>query len=149
MTLLQSKPQWLVFIFLIILKCFTIHTNIIYKYNKKVVYPSGAIVNFGNELTPTQVKDKPIVTWDVESDSYYTLIMSDPDAPSRETPTFREISHWYVVNIPGNNVEKGDTIVDFIGSGPPEGTGLHRYAFLIFKQNGGKLEYDETFISNR
>lgn len=100
----------------------------------------------GNELTPIQVKDQPTVTWEAESDSYYTLIMSDP--PLRETPTSREISHWYVVNIPGANIDKGDTIIGFIGSGPSKDTGLHRYVLLIFKQNG-KLEYDEPYISNR
>lgn len=32
-------------------------------------------VDFGKELTPTQVKDKPQVTWDAEKGVYYTLMM--------------------------------------------------------------------------
>lgn len=28
-----------------------------------------------------------------------------------------------VVNIPGNDVSKGDTLSEYIGAGPPEGTG--------------------------
>lgn len=46
-------------------------------------YPSGAKVEMGNVLTPTQVKDQPHVHWEAESDAFYTLCMTDPDAPSR------------------------------------------------------------------
>lgn len=71
--------------------------------------------------------------------------MVDPDAPSRETPTAREICHWLVINIPGNKVADGQTIAEYIGSGPPEGSGLHRYIFLIFKQADKIIS--ERFIS--
>lgn len=74
--------------------------------------------------------------------------MTDPDAPSRKNPTFREVRHWTVVNIPGNNLSKGETIIEFIGSGPPVGTGLHRYIFLLYKQNG-QLNVDEPITTNR
>lgn len=33
-------------------------------------------VEFGNELTPTKVKDIPTVKWNAESDAYYTLCMT-------------------------------------------------------------------------
>ena len=56
----------------------------------KVNYSSGAVVKLGNELTPTQVKDPPIqVKWPTQSGAYYTLCMTDPDAPSRQTPEYR------------------------------------------------------------
>lgn len=113
-----------------------------------MIYPSGVTVNFGNELTPTQVKDQPTVTWEAEVDSYYTLIMTDPDAPTRTNATLGEVRHWYVGNIPGKDVEKGDTLFAYIGSGPPKDTGLHRYIFLVFKQTG-KLEFDEPRVSNK
>ncbi|PSN41660.1 OV-16 antigen [Blattella germanica] len=34
-------------------------------------------VNLGNELTPTQVKDTPTVTWNAEVGEYYLLCMID------------------------------------------------------------------------
>lgn len=105
-------------------------------------------VNNGNELTPTQVKDVPTVKFNGESNSFYTLIFTDPDAPSRQDPKFREFGHWIVVNIPGNKVTDGETLYEYIGSGPPEGTGLHRYTFLVYKQTG-KLTFDEPRVSNR
>lgn len=59
--------------------------------NAKVTYPSGVTVNEGNELTPTQVKDVPKVEWNADSSALYTLCMTDPDAPSRKEPTYREV----------------------------------------------------------
>lgn len=100
-------------------------------------------VDFGKELTPTQVKDKPQVTWDAEKGGLYTLMMVDPDAPSRESHPFREVRHWLVVNIPELAIESGTEVSAYRGSGPPKGTGLHRYVFLVFKQPNGRIEPDE------
>ncbi|XP_026489055.1 protein D3-like isoform X1 [Vanessa tameamea] len=114
----------------------------------KVKYPSGVEVNLGNELTPTQVKDVPTVTWNAKPESYYVLAMTDPDAPSRKEPKFREWHHWLVGNIPGNNVAAGETLSQYVGSGPPPETGLHRYVFLVYEQPG-KLTFDEPRLTNR
>lgn len=108
-------------------------------------YNSGVTVELGNELTPTQVKDIPNVTYKADDNAFYTLIMTDPDAPSRQNPKFREWRHWTVVNIPGNNVADGETLFEYIGAGPPQDTGLHRYVFLLYKQTG-KLPFNEKYI---
>ncbi|CAK1587812.1 unnamed protein product [Parnassius mnemosyne] len=99
-----------------------------------VQYPSGVKVEIGKELTPLQVKDQPIVNWAAKEGEYYTLAMVDPDAPSRENPKFREWHHWLIGNIYGGDLYKGEVLSDYIGSGPPKGTGLHRYVFLVYKQ---------------
>ncbi|CAD7084252.1 unnamed protein product [Hermetia illucens] len=117
------------------------------KATLEISYPSGVKVDSGNELTPTQVKDKPKVTWDAESGALYTLLMTDPDAPSRQNPTYREVRHWLVVNIPGNKLDEGQVLIDFVGSGPPADTGLHRYVFLLFKQKGKIVS--NLSVSNR
>ncbi|KRG00078.1 uncharacterized protein Dwil_GK13056, isoform B [Drosophila willistoni] len=115
----------------------------------QVTYSNGLIAKDGVELTPTQVKDQPLVEWNpADVSDYYTLIMTDPDAPSRSKPTFREFKHWVVVNIPGNDVAKGEVLAGYVGSGPPKDTGLHRYVFLLYKQSR-KLEFDEERVSNR
>lgn len=57
----------------------------------KVTYISGVSANEGNELTPTQVKDVPKVEWNADASTLYTLCMTDPDAPSRQEPTYREV----------------------------------------------------------
>ncbi|XP_020798725.1 protein D3 [Drosophila serrata] len=101
----------------------------------KVTYSGGQRVDMGRELTPTQVKQQPTVEWEADPNTLYTLILTDPDAPSRKDPKYREWHHWLVVNIPGNNIEEGQVLTAYVGAGPPEGTGLHRYVFLVFKQN--------------
>lgn len=103
----------------------------------------------GNVLTPSQVKDEPKVTWEAEKGAYYTLVMIDPDAPSRTDYSLREILHWLVMNIPESNVESGDEVVEFIGTGAPKDTGLHRYIFLVFKQPNGKIQHNEPRSSKK
>ncbi|XP_001850217.2 protein D1 [Culex quinquefasciatus] len=117
----------------------------------KVSYPSGVSANGGNELTPTQVKEQPQIEWTVDDpSSYYTLFMVDPDAPNRAEPKFRSVCHWFVGNIPGTRIAEGDHRIAFVGSGPPQGSGLHRYIFLVYKQPTGKLDLsDAPQTSNR
>lgn len=90
----------------------------------------------GKTVTPTQVQNQPEVSWPSEEGALYTIIMNDPDAPSREDPKFGEWHHWMVGNISGNDVSSGDVIAAFVGSGPPPNTGLHRYVFVVYKQQG-------------
>lgn len=49
--------------------------------------------------------------------------MMDPDAPNRERPSKREWYHWSVLNISENNVADGDTVVKYVGPGPPAKSG--------------------------
>ncbi len=74
--------------------------------------------------------------------------MTDPDAPSRKEPTRGEIKHWLVVNIPGFQISKGETLAAYRGSGPSLGSGFHRYVFLVYKQPG-ILAHTETPVGNR
>uniref|UniRef100_A0A0N4ZIC6 Phosphatidylethanolamine-binding protein n=1 Tax=Parastrongyloides trichosuri TaxID=131310 RepID=A0A0N4ZIC6_PARTI len=116
--------------------------------NVLTVKYENCTVEYGKELTPTQVKDKPDVVYDGNSSSYYTLLMTDPDAPSREDPKFGEVKHWLVMNIPGSDVSKGEEIAEYVGSGAPQGTGLHRYIFLLYKQPS-KIDTDSEIKANR
>lgn len=114
-----------------------------------VEWPSSRVeAKLGNELTPTQVRVKPVVHFAADPYAYYTLIMTDPDAPSRKSPSRREWHHWLVVNIPGSKIDKGQTLTEYVGSATPKGTGLHRYVLLVYKQPF-KLSFNEPFISNR
>lgn len=74
-------------------------------------------------------------------------MMVDPDVPSRANRT-SEARHWLVMNIPGCDVQKGDTVDEFFSSAPQLGTGYHRYTLLVFKQPCGKIAYDEPYTSN-
>lgn len=50
--------------------------------------------------------------------------LPDPDAPSRKDPKYREWHHWLVGNIPSNKVSQGEALSEYVGSGPPKGTGM-------------------------
>ncbi|XP_018568605.1 protein D3-like [Anoplophora glabripennis] len=90
-------------------------------------------INEGTIVNPRQVKDQPTVSWKFkERSELFALCMVDPDAPSRSKPVQREWLHWLVVNIPGNSVEKGETLAEYIGAGPPKDTDFHRYVFLLY-----------------
>ncbi len=78
----------------------------------------------------------------------HSIKTKDPDVPSRKTNILAEWHHWIVVNIPGNEVSKGETILEYVGSGPPEDTGLHRYVLLVFKQQH-KQDFNETKLTNK
>ena len=106
----------------------------------------------GNELKPSQVKSLPKITFDGKSDKLYALLMVDPDAPSRKEPKLREFCHYVVVNIPGSEVAKGDTLIEYIGSGPPLGTGLHRYVYLLYEQKAkvtSNLKISDKMLNGR
>lgn len=62
--------------------------------------------------------------------------MTDPDVPSRQNTSNREIINWLVVNIPGIKLSKGQTLANYRGPTPLKGTGLHRNVFLVYKQLG-------------
>lgn len=73
--------------------------------------------------------------------------MTDPDAPTRSDPRFREWWHWIQTNIPGpalkaGKVSEGLEHWTYVPPGPPEGTGLHRYVILIYKQKSKKQKFE-------
>ena len=91
--------------------------------------------HLGQELPVAVVAVQPLeFHWSGRPDELYTVLLVDPDAPSRSNPTMRSFLHWAVVNVPGEDRARGDTLVDYMGAAPPPGTGLHRYVFLVYQQ---------------
>ena len=54
-----------------------------------------------------------MVAWDATFNSYYSLIMIDLDAPSRVNPSYGNILHWLVVNIPGSQINQGEVKAEY------------------------------------
>lgn len=95
----------------------------------------------GNIVKPEKIKDEPCLNWVADVSRYYTVAMVDPDAPHRSAPKMSQFLHWLVTNIPGTSIERGTTLAEYIGAGPPQGSGLHRYVFLVYRQDdAGELE---------
>lgn len=113
----------------------------------KITYANGAKVLYGNELTPKMTKQLPEIKYSGKS-PLYTLALVDPDVPSRLTPVLRELLHYLVINIPGNRVDKGDVLADYISPVPPMLSGLHRYTFLLYEQDEGPIKSDIKIPKN-
>lgn len=89
----------------------------------------------------------------------YTVVLTDPDAPSRENPEWAEVCHWIVTGVPlvihpksspspsGHHRKKkhhghdGDSdleeVMPYMPPGPPPKTGKHRYVLLAFAPING------------
>lgn len=91
----------------------SIHNNIIYD---GIVIP----LKYTQEL--------PKINFTKNNNEKYTIIMVDPDAPSRKNPIYKYFLHWLVIN---NN----EIIMDFTPPAPPKNSGPHRYFIFILKQD--------------
>ncbi|KAI3986109.1 hypothetical protein MKX01_036418 [Papaver californicum] len=115
-----------------------------------VYYGSMKITN-GCKLKPSVVSGKPTVfinnprqgsndSYDLHrhrsvSTNLYTLVMSDPDAPTPSEPSMKEWLHWVAVDIPeGFDSTRGRDVVPYMEPRPP--IGIHRYVFTLFQQKG-------------
>lgn len=83
-------------------------------------------------------------TWPTNPNTYYTLIIYDTDAPTRDDPAWSPYLHQLVVNIPGDGSGAGVSITDFIPAAPPQGKGEHRYFVNVFAQ---KTMVPTTYIT--
>ncbi|XP_034254865.1 39S ribosomal protein L38, mitochondrial [Thrips palmi] len=92
----------------------------------------------GNIIKPREALIAPEVKFNADKDSLWTLILTNPDGHLSEENA--EYVHWFIGNIPGNQVSKGEVVFDYIPPFPPAGTGFHRLVFVLYKQNG-KIDY--------
>ncbi|CAH0702413.1 unnamed protein product [Spodoptera exigua] len=98
----------------------------------------------GNDIKPAEALEYPIVNYESDPDSLWTLALTSLDGHLTEGD--KEYVHWLVANIPGNSIEKGDTIVEYLQPIPLKGTGYHRYAYVLYKQDGN-INYDVTKVT--
>ncbi|KAM7264178.1 hypothetical protein ACFE04_001861 [Oxalis oulophora] len=96
-------------------------------YNRKLVCN-------GCEFFPSAVTTKPKV--EIEGGdmrSFFTLVMTDPDAPGPSDPYLKEHLHWIVTDIPGTtDATFGREVVSY--EIPMPNIGIHRYVFVLFQQ---------------
>ncbi|KAF2214620.1 hypothetical protein CERZMDRAFT_95012 [Cercospora zeae-maydis SCOH1-5] len=75
-----------------------------------------------------------------------TLILTDPDARSRDNPDWSQMCHWIITNVSltdtsGERFEDGlehaEEIISYQPPGPPPETGKHRYVFAALAPKNG------------
>lgn len=95
-------------------------------------------------INPSIATGVPMITLTgdfVEGDKF-TVIMTDPDAPSRESAAFREFIHYAVVDaplLPDNTLSLADgaQAIPWVQPAPPCKSGFHRYIFLVYAHQEG------------
>ncbi|XP_010244607.1 PREDICTED: CEN-like protein 2 [Nelumbo nucifera] len=101
-----------------------------------VTYNSNKQVCNGHEFYPSSITTKPRVeVHGGDMRSFFTVVMTDPDAPGPSDPYLREHLHWIVTDIPGTtDATFGRELVGY--EIPKPYIGIHRYVFVLFKQKG-------------
>ncbi|XP_037408834.1 protein FLOWERING LOCUS T-like [Triticum dicoccoides] len=104
-------------------------------------------ITAGSELRPSQVANQPTVRITGRAGSLYTLVMVDPDVPGPSDPSEREYLHWFVTDIPeGGDVGHGTEVVAY--EKPQPTAGIHRLAFVVFRQAAREAIYAPGWRSN-
>ncbi|KAF2022428.1 phosphatidylethanolamine-binding protein [Aaosphaeria arxii CBS 175.79] len=113
----------------------------------------------GNLFRVSEVSQAPEVTFTPETGASgttrYTLILTDPDAPTPDDPKFAYWRHWVVSNIePKKSSTTGKTLTQYLAPGPKDESKPHRYLYLVYREPEGlKLEKEdvggEEFVQRR
>lgn len=113
-------------------------------------------VTLGNTLAVDDTQEQPKIQFtlnsgtqdaelEVEAEDRFMLVLTDPDAPSNSDHKWSEFCHWIATDLTLNtgddllstmlDFSKAQHLVPYMGPGPPEKTGKHRYVFLFYKQD--------------
>ncbi|GAA5980694.1 hypothetical protein JCM10908_001740 [Rhodotorula pacifica] len=105
------------------------------KVTVHATYPTFGNVQPGETYAVSETQDEPTVSFNVPAgqEAKYTVVLADPDAPSREDPKMSPFLHFALADVvPGQSA--GITLTSYMGPAPPKGTGPHRYVFLVYAQ---------------
>lgn len=114
-----------------------------------VSYGKDKEVTLGNTLKVSETQEKPeinITLSESEPEDTFTLVLTDPDAPTRGDKKWSEYCHYIASGIKpktsGGEVIPVDyssatELISYQGPAPPPGTGKHRYVFLLLKETSG------------
>ena len=109
----------------------------------EVIYGEERVV-LGTFLNASQVKNAPKVEWKTEEDTYYTLAMLNLDVPTKKDPKDSDFLSWLVVNIPGDDITKGETLAEYVGGFPLKEENQN-LMFILNQQPNGKITFDEKY----
>jgi len=94
------------------------------------IYNSGMAKSFQTEQAPS-------LFWVASAQKYYTVLMVDVgEGPEYAADAYKATYlHWLVMNVPGTEVDSGQTIVDYFGPFNRD-MAAHTYVFAIYEQAG-------------
>ncbi|KAI1456856.1 PEBP-like protein [Annulohypoxylon moriforme] len=114
-------------------------------------WSSGERARLGNTVKVDKVQDEPTITVHQgraaqKSSATYVVIITDPDAPSRDNPEWSEFCHFIAMGVEvseSSTVVRLSSLTDIISykpPGPPPETGKHRYVFLLLAPANGTTD---------
>ena len=124
-------------------------------YFLDIAYPKyHETVLLGNDIPVKAVQKRPTFTFhslktDLETfkNSTFTLILTDPDAKSRDDPKWSEMCHWILTNLttptpepPPEPLKKAGELKGYKPPGPPPKTGAHRYVFVLLEGDSSSIK---------
>lgn len=140
-------------------------------------YSKDAPIAMGNTLTVDKTQLKPVFQFNLNPEEgsprindkdLFTLVITDPDAPSRTDKKWSEYCHYVEADIKILDRSKasstseltqpqfvcaelvnGSVLQPYQGPAPPKGTGKHRYVLLLYKQPDGVTSSSFTEIKDR
>ncbi|KAG0696766.1 PEBP-like protein [Suillus ampliporus] len=105
-----------------------------------VTFPTGPAL-LGNTLNTTSSLAPPMISFTpMQGEALYTIVMTDPDAPTRENQTYAQYRHWLATGVrppQGVNASAEFTQPDttaYLSPNPPAGSGSHRYVLLLYRE---------------
>ncbi|ESZ99388.1 putative Carboxypeptidase Y inhibitor [Sclerotinia borealis F-4128] len=114
-------------------------------------------VKLGNTIKPAKTQEAPSIKifcpGKMTVSGGLTIILTDPDAPSRGNNSLSEMCHW-IARVPEVVIGKlgiiADlnatdlvSVVDYKAPAPPKGTGKHRYVFVLLEGANDDLKTPE------
>ncbi|GAA5926503.1 hypothetical protein JCM3775_001036 [Rhodotorula graminis] len=101
----------------------------------QATYGAFGNVQPGSTYSVADTQAEPTISFNAPPgpDSRFTVVVADPDAPSRDDQKWSPFLHFVLADVvPGK--EAGQSVVTYMGPAPPQGTGPHRYAILVYAQ---------------
>ncbi|KAJ2364979.1 Phosphatidylethanolamine-binding protein 1, partial [Coemansia sp. RSA 2610] len=94
----------------------------------------GEAIEMGQRLSINETKTEPIVEFDAPPGQVFTVAIVDPDAPSNERHGYRSYRHFLMTNLGSYDDYEGEKLTAYRGPQPSFGSGVHRYAVIVFRQ---------------
>lgn len=116
-------------------------------FTLRVNWTNGTSAELGNVLPPSHLKDPPeqIELTRIDSSTSMSdaplnntvIILTDPDALSRNKPVWSEMCHWIKYAHAKRSKTKSKDVMSYYPPGPPPKTGAHRYVMLALAPGNG------------
>lgn len=95
-----------------------------------------------SEMSPRSVLERPLVDFWGRKRSFHTVGLFDADAPSSLQPRYKLWVHWFLINVPGNDVSGQAYVFEFRRT-----TLLQKVKWWPFRENCHTNHWEKTWLT--